>query len=303
MKATEFIVNALRKQGVTQVFGYPGGAIMPLYDALYDGGVAHLLARHEQGAVMAALGYARAGARVGVCIATSGPGATNLVTGLAEAMADSIPLVAFTGQVPFANLRSFDTGGDAGTLLSEYDLANSALATAPVVIDGLLLVGSGIGTRTSTGSGPSDISAGTPSPLRALCVPGTPVCNVCQNNVKDPREECDDGNDKNGDGCSATCESEDFQLFSGTAAGGSVQFIIDGVAFEVDTTPGMSGFFVAKNVAALINAHPGLKERGVIAGMSSGDEAFRGTVFSNGVITGVRSNDAGIMVGLVPPGC
>ncbi|QUM83073.1 MULTISPECIES: acetolactate synthase 2 catalytic subunit [unclassified Moritella] len=102
MKATEFIVNALRKQGVNQVFGYPGGAIMPLYDALYDGGVAHLLARHEQGAIMAALGYARAGARVGVCIATSGPGATNLVTGLAEAMADSIPVVAFTGQVPSA---------------------------------------------------------------------------------------------------------------------------------------------------------------------------------------------------------
>ncbi|WP_026958390.1 acetolactate synthase 2 catalytic subunit [Aliagarivorans taiwanensis] len=101
MNGAQIIVEALRQQGVTQVFGYPGGAIMPLYDALYDGGVEHLLCRHEQGAAMAAVGYARASksAAPGVCIATSGPGATNLVTGLAEAMLDSIPLVAITGQV------------------------------------------------------------------------------------------------------------------------------------------------------------------------------------------------------------
>jgi len=108
MKATEFIVEALHEQNVTQVFGYPGGAIMPLYDALFDGGISHLLTRHEQGAVMAAIGYARAGASVGVCIATSGPGATNLVTGLAEAMTDSVPIVAITGQVP-SNLIGVDT--------------------------------------------------------------------------------------------------------------------------------------------------------------------------------------------------
>lgn len=215
----------------------------------------------------------------------------------------AIPGVAFTGQVPFANLRSFDTEGDAGTLLAEYDLANSALATAPVVIDGLLLIGGGIGTRTSTGSGPSDISAGTPSPLRALCVPGTAVCNICQNNVTDPREECDDGNDVNGDGCSARCENEDFQLFSGMGQGGSVQFIVDGVAFEVVTTPGMSGFYLARAVQAAINAHPGLKARSVSAGMTEGSGVATGTVFSNGVITGVRSNDPGILAGLVPPGC
>lgn len=99
MNGAQWVVQALRAQGVSQVFGYPGGAIMPLYDALYDGGVAHLLCRHEQGAVMAAIGYARASGRVGVCIATSGPGATNLITGLADAMMDSVPLVAITGQV------------------------------------------------------------------------------------------------------------------------------------------------------------------------------------------------------------
>lgn len=100
MNGAQFLVQALKKQGVTQVFGYPGGAIMPVYDALYDGGLAHQLCRNEQGAAMAAVGYARASGQVGVCIATSGPGATNLVTGLAEALLDSVPLVAISGQVP-----------------------------------------------------------------------------------------------------------------------------------------------------------------------------------------------------------
>ncbi|HEY5716670.1 MAG TPA: acetolactate synthase 2 catalytic subunit [Psychromonas sp.] len=99
MNGANFVVQALKQQNITQVFGYPGGAIMPLYDALYDGGVDHLLCRHEQGAVMAAIGYARATGKTGVCIATSGPGATNLITGLADALLDSIPIVAITGQV------------------------------------------------------------------------------------------------------------------------------------------------------------------------------------------------------------
>ncbi|MFT8209619.1 MAG: acetolactate synthase 2 catalytic subunit [Symbiopectobacterium sp.] len=99
MNGAQWVVQALRAQGVDIVFGYPGGAIMPVYDALYDGGVEHLLCRHEQGAAMAALGYARATGKVGVCIATSGPGATNLITGLADALLDSVPVVAITGQV------------------------------------------------------------------------------------------------------------------------------------------------------------------------------------------------------------
>jgi acetolactate synthase-1/2/3 large subunit len=102
MNGAQFLVQALKKQGVTQVFGYPGGAIMPVYDALYDGGLAHQLCRHEQGTALAAVGYARASGQVGVCIATSGPGATNLVTGLAEALLDSVPLVAISGQVACA---------------------------------------------------------------------------------------------------------------------------------------------------------------------------------------------------------
>lgn len=99
MNGAQYLVKALHQQGVTQVFGYPGGAIMPVYDALYDGGIPHLLCRHEQGAAMAAIGYARSTGKVGVCIATSGPGATNLITGLADALLDSVPVVALTGQV------------------------------------------------------------------------------------------------------------------------------------------------------------------------------------------------------------
>jgi len=109
MKGGQWVVHALRAQGVETVFGYPGGAIMPVYDALYDGGVEHLLCRHEQGAAMAAIGYARATGKTGVCIATSGPGATNLITGLADALLDSIPVVAITGQVaaPFIGTDAF----------------------------------------------------------------------------------------------------------------------------------------------------------------------------------------------------
>jgi hypothetical protein len=100
LTGAEAVVRCLAEEGVDTVFGYPGGQIMPLYDALYDSPLRHILTVHEQGAVHAADGYARASGRVGVCIATSGPGATNLVTGLAAAHLDSVPLVAITGQVP-----------------------------------------------------------------------------------------------------------------------------------------------------------------------------------------------------------
>ncbi|WED21821.1 acetolactate synthase 2 catalytic subunit [Vibrio sp. JC009] len=99
MNGSDLVIAALKQEGIKTVFGYPGGAIMPIYDALYDGGIEHVLCRHEQGAAMAAIGMARATQDVAVCIATSGPGATNLVTGLADAFLDSIPLVAITGQV------------------------------------------------------------------------------------------------------------------------------------------------------------------------------------------------------------
>ncbi|MEH6979076.1 thiamine pyrophosphate-binding protein, partial [Bacillus pseudomycoides] len=93
------VIQCLQKLGVTTVFGYPGGAILPVYDALYGSGLKHVLTRHEQAAIHGAEGYARASGEVGVVFATSGPGATNLVTGLADAYMDSIPLVVITGQV------------------------------------------------------------------------------------------------------------------------------------------------------------------------------------------------------------
>ena len=95
----EALVDELLRNGVQRVFGYPGGAIMPVYDALAGSRVEHVLTRHEQGAALAAGGYARASGRPGVCLATSGPGATNLLTGIADAHLDSVPLVAITGQV------------------------------------------------------------------------------------------------------------------------------------------------------------------------------------------------------------
>lgn len=96
---SEILLRCLVAEGVEMIFGYPGGAVLPIYDSLYDGHVKHMLARHEQGAIHAADGYARATGRPGVVIATSGPGATNLVTGIATAMMDSIPLVCITGNV------------------------------------------------------------------------------------------------------------------------------------------------------------------------------------------------------------
>lgn len=94
-----WLTQALEAEGVQTLFGYPGGTIMPFYDALVDSQLKHVLVRHEQGAALAANGFARASGRVGVCIATSGPGASNLITGIADAMLDSVPMVCITGQV------------------------------------------------------------------------------------------------------------------------------------------------------------------------------------------------------------
>ena len=96
----KILVEGLQREGVDTIFGYPGGVILPVYDELYDSPIRHILVRHEQAAAHAADGYARASGRVGVCMATSGPGACNLVTGIATAYMDSVPMVALTGQVP-----------------------------------------------------------------------------------------------------------------------------------------------------------------------------------------------------------
>lgn len=114
------LFEVLAQHGVNHVFGYPGGAIMPIYDALVESDIQHFLCRHEQGAAFSAVGYARASGKIGVCMATSGPGATNLITGLADAFADSIPIVAITGQVPTAAM-----GSDA---FQEIDIFGLSLA-------------------------------------------------------------------------------------------------------------------------------------------------------------------------------
>ena len=99
VSGARLLTQALEAEGVTTVFGYPGGAIMPVYDALTGSKLNHILVRHEQAAALAADAYGRVTGRAGVCLATSGPGATNLVTGIANAYLDSVPMVAITGQV------------------------------------------------------------------------------------------------------------------------------------------------------------------------------------------------------------
>lgn len=121
MKGAEAVLQCLLAERVDTIFGYPGGAIMPVYDKLYyyQDRLRHILPRHEQGAIHAAQGYARVTRRTGVCMATSGPGATNLITGLGDAMLDSTPLVCITGQVPYALL-----GSDA---FQETDVVNCTM--------------------------------------------------------------------------------------------------------------------------------------------------------------------------------
>src|ERR1700740_1638769 len=101
LSGAEIVLKALADQGVEHVFGYPGGAVLPIYDEIFQQEkVKHVLVRHEQGAAHAAEGYARSTGRPGVLLVTSGPGATNTVTGLTDALMDSIPIVCITGQVP-----------------------------------------------------------------------------------------------------------------------------------------------------------------------------------------------------------
>lgn len=136
---SEILLESLRRQGVEVVFGLPGGAVLPLYDALYSAGIRHLLVRHEQAAAFAADGYARVTGKPGVCLVTSGPGATNLLTGLTSALMDSVPVVALTGQVP-AKLIGKDAFQEADTIgitlpaTKQSFLADTA-ADVPAVIE------------------------------------------------------------------------------------------------------------------------------------------------------------------------
>ena len=121
LSGAQILIESLAREGAEAVFGYPGGVTLPVYDVLYDHPLRHVLVRHEQNAVFAAEGYARATGRAGVCMATSGPGATNLTTGLVDALMDSIPVVAITGQVPQALI-----GRDAFQEADTFGISRSA---------------------------------------------------------------------------------------------------------------------------------------------------------------------------------
>jgi acetolactate synthase-1/2/3 large subunit len=147
-RGAHIIWSVLVEQGVDTVFGYPGGAILPAYDALLDHPIRHVLVRHEQGATHMADGYARASGKVGVALATSGPGATNLVTGIATAMMDSIPLVCITGQVPEALIGSdafqeTDVTGITLTITKHNFLVTKAADIAPTLRKAFAIATSG----------------------------------------------------------------------------------------------------------------------------------------------------------------
>ena len=144
MNGAQAILESLKKENVDLVFGYPGGAVLDLYDAVYQARFPHILTRHEQGAVHAADGYARATGRVGVVFATSGPGATNLITGIATANMDSVPLVCFTGQVtnPLIGKDSFQEADIVGitTPITKHNYLVKKAAELPRVIKEAFLI-------------------------------------------------------------------------------------------------------------------------------------------------------------------
>ena len=144
----KILVESLQREGVETIFGYPGGVVLPIYDELYDSPLQHILVRHEQAAAHAADGYARASGRVGVCLATSGPGACNLVTGIATAYMDSVPLVALTGQVPTNLLgndafQESDITGITMPITKHNYLVKSASEVSRVVQEAFYIAGTG----------------------------------------------------------------------------------------------------------------------------------------------------------------
>src|ERR1700710_2280169 len=138
ISGAKILLDCLSSEKVECIFGYPGGVTLPLYDAMYDHPIRHVLVRHEQNAAFEAQGYARATGKVGVCCATSGPGATNLVTGLVDAMMDSIPIVAITGQVT-SKLIGSDAFQEADTFgitrsCTKHNYLVKTIAELPAII-------------------------------------------------------------------------------------------------------------------------------------------------------------------------
>jgi len=144
----KILIESLLREGVETIFGYPGGSVLPIYDELYDSPLRHILVRHEQAAAHAADGYARASGRVGVCLATSGPGACNLVTGIATAYMDSVPVVAITGQVPTTMLgndafQESDIQGITMPITKHNYLVKDTADIARVVKEAFFIAGTG----------------------------------------------------------------------------------------------------------------------------------------------------------------
>ena len=179
LTGSEILWATLEGEGVTTVFGYPGGAILPAYDALRKFPIRHVLVRHEQGAAHMADGYARASGRVGVCVATSGPGATNLVTGIATAMMDSVPMVCITGQVSSKVLgtdafQEIDITGITLPITKHNYVATRAEEIAPMIRQAFLVAQSGrpgpvlvdITKDAQQASADFDFAAAAPKPHR-----------------------------------------------------------------------------------------------------------------------------------------
>ena len=149
MRGARAVVKALEDQGVTTMFGIPGGVLIPIFDALYDSKkIRFVLSRHEQGAAHMADGYARASGKVGVCIATSGPGATNLVTGLTTACMDSVPVLALTGQVATGKIgtdafQEADVFGITLPVVKHSYLIKDPDDLVPAIVEALYLAGHG----------------------------------------------------------------------------------------------------------------------------------------------------------------
>ena len=179
LTGSEILWATLEGEGVSVVFGYPGGAILPAYDALRKFPIRHVLVRHEQGAAHAADGYARASGKVGVAVATSGPGATNLVTGIATAMLDSVPMVCITGQVSSKVLgtdafQEVDITGITLPVTKHNYVVTRAEDVAPMIREAFLVARSGrpgpvlvdITKDAQQGSAEFDFAAAAPKPHR-----------------------------------------------------------------------------------------------------------------------------------------
>ncbi len=174
LSGSQILIEALKRNGVTDFFGYPGGTIMPVYDALVGSGLKHYLCRHEQGAALAADAYGRVTRRPGVCMATSGPGATNLVTGIANAFMDSVPMVIITGQVPSA-LQGTDAFQEVDIFgitlpIVKHSYIVREIADIPRIVDEAFQLAQSGRPGPVLIDLPKDISAGT-----GTWVDGTPV--------------------------------------------------------------------------------------------------------------------------------